>query len=149
MQHNVKMSLHSNTRLLFPLSRRGLRRTYRRQGRWGKLPTAACVPQVSCSPSIHSPIHMFLTFSYRLIWLYTQRTESTEPWWEVAFGNLNWSNSRSPALTARCIFIHVTTTSYKLTFWMVVTAMLLHWIFNIKSCQSWFLYSVSLLRGCM
>lgn len=36
----------SHNLLLFPPSCRSLQRDYQRHGRWGKLPTAACVPQV-------------------------------------------------------------------------------------------------------
>lgn len=79
--------VHSNTLLLFPLLCRSLQHDYRRHERWGKLPTAACVPQVSSS--VHSPTHTFLTVSYWSI-QHTRRTLDTGHRWEAASGRSKW-----------------------------------------------------------
>lgn len=53
----------SNIFLIFPLWCRSLQHTCRRQGRWGKFPTAACALQVNCLsfPFIFS-ITFFMTY---------------------------------------------------------------------------------------
>lgn len=87
----------SNIHLLFSLSCRSLQRDYQRHGRWGKLPTAACVPQVSCT----SPSTCFFLSLTDLFDSKGHRTLNTVEKLHVAAHTV-CSNLTSSPLKARC-----------------------------------------------